>query len=214
MKTRILLPVLSLMLAANAFSQSSGTIAVSGSNPEAISVTNTSDTVLSSTVNLGTLTPATGSSLVTGSTQVRLRSNKAYTVSAQATAISFVGAGSADGGTSLALSDIGFGISSTDASGANVANATGHSVVSLFNYDPSTAAVSNGLTPFVSGTHGTLSDLSSSTQIMSGPRISKQGNVSTNNNFVLLTMKMATLPQYFTPNTSFATTNTLTVALQ
>ena len=214
MKKRILLSVLSLMLAANAFSQSSGTITVSGSNPEAISVTNTSDTVLSSTVNLGTLTPTTGSSLVTGSTQVRLRSNKAYTVSAQATSLSFVGAGSADGGNPLTMSDIGFGISSTDASGANVANATGHSVVSLFNYDPSAVTVSNGLTPFVSGTHGTLSDLSSSTQIMSGPRISKQGNMSTNDNFLVLTMKMATLPQYFTPNTSFSTTITLTVALQ
>ena len=214
MKKRILLPVLSLMLAANVFGQTSGTITVSGSDPEAISATNTSDTVLSSTVNLGTLTPTTGSSLVTGSTQIRLRSNKAYTVSAQATSLSFVGAGSADGGSSLALSDIGFGISSTDASGANVANTTGHSVVNLFNYDPSTVAASNGLTPFVSGTHGTLSDLSSNTQIMSGPRISKQGNMSTNNNFVLVTMKMATLPQYFTPNTSFSTTITLTVALQ
>ena len=202
------------MLAANVFGQSSGTITVSGSDPEAISVTNTSDTVLSSTVNLGTLTPTTGSSLVSGSSQIRLRSNKAYTVSAQATALSFVGAGSADGGRPLALGDIGFGISSTDASGANVANATGHSVVNLFNYDPSTVTVSNGLTPFVSGTHGTLGDLASSTQIMSGPRISKQGNISTNNNFVLVTMKMATLPQYFTPNTSFSTTITLTVALQ
>ena len=205
---------MSLMLAANVFGQTSGSIVVSGSDPEAISVTNTSDTVLSSTVNLGTLTPTTGSSLVTGSTQIRLRSNKAYTVSAQATSLSFVGAGSANGGSTLALSDIGFGISSTDATGANVANATGHSVVNLFNYDPSTVAVSNGLTPYASGTHGTLSDLSSSTQIMSGPRISAKGNVSTNNNFVLVTMKMATLPQYFTPNTSFSTTITLTVGLQ
>ena len=196
------------------FGQSSGSIAVSGSDPESISVTNTSDTVLSSTVNLGTMTPTTGSSLVTGSTQIRLRSNKAYTVSAQATSLSFVGAGSTDGGSTLALSDIGFGISSTDATGANVANATGHGVVNRFNYDPSTVTVTNGLTPYVSGTHGTLSDLSSSTQIMSGPRISAKGNMSTNNNFVVVTMKMATLPQYFTPNTSFSTTITLTVALQ
>ena len=196
------------------FGQSSGTITVSGSNPGAISITNTSDTVLSSTVNLGTLTPTTGSSLVTGSSQIRLRSNKAYTVSAQATSLSFAGAGSADGGSSLTLSDIGFGISSTDATGANVANATGHTVVNLFNYDPSTASVTNGVTPFVSGANGTLNDLTGSTQIMSGPRISKQGNMSTNDNFVSVTMKVATLPQYFTPNTSFSTTITLTVALQ
>jgi hypothetical protein len=93
-----------------------------------------------------------------------------------------------------------------------VANAAGHTTVALFNYDPSGTAVVNGLTPFVPATHGTLDDITASTQILSGPRISTQGNISTDNNFITATLVVATLPQYFTPNTSFSTTITLTIA--
>ena len=215
MKIKIFLVTIAILSFAQiASAQTTGTVTVSGTNPEAFSITNTSDASLSTTVSFGTLTPAAGSTLASGTTQVRLRSNKAYKLSAQATSLSFVGAGSADGGSSIALSDIGFGISSVNATGANVANAAGHTVAALYNYDPSTVAVTNGLTPFTPATHGTLNDITSSAQILSGPRISSKGNLSTNNNFALVTMKIATLPQYFTPNTSFSTTVTLTIATQ
>jgi hypothetical protein len=210
----ILIGAIFLVFAHMGFAQTSGTITITGTDPDSFSVTNTSDATLSATVVLGVLAPATGGVLSTGSTQIRLRSNKAYYLNAQATALSFTGPGAADGGATIALADFGFGISSIDASGANVANHVGHTVVALFNYDPTTTAVTNGLTPYVPGTNGTLNNITASTQILSGPRISTQGNISTNNNFLLCTLKVATLPQYFTPNTSFSTTITLTIASQ
>jgi hypothetical protein len=196
------------------FAQTTGTITVSGTDPESFSITNTSNTQLSATVILGNLNPATGGTLTTGTTQIRLRSNKAYKLTAQTTALNFTGAGIDDNGNPITLADFGFGISSIDATAANVANHTGHTVVTLFDYDPRAASVTNGLTPFVALTNGTLNDITSSTQILSGPRISVQGNISTDNNFVLATLAVATLPQYFTPNTSFSTTITLTIASQ
>ena len=192
--------------------QTTGTITVTGTTPTAVSVTNASDSTLSSTVALGTLTPAAGNSLMSSSVQARLRSNKAYTLSAQAAALNISSPAAADGGTSITLGDIGFGVTAVDATGANVATGHTDTIVSLFNYGSGFPAVSNGLTPFVAGTNGTLSDLTSNTQVLSGSRISSKGNISTNNNFVLVTFGVATLPQYFTPNSGFSTTVTLTIA--
>ena len=194
------------------FAQTTGTITVTGTTPTAVSVTNASDSTLSSTVALGTLTPAAGNSLMTSTVQARLRSNKAYTLSAQAAALNISSPAAADGGTSITLNDIGFGVTAIDATGANVATGHTDTIVSLFNYSSGFPAVSNGLTPFAAGTNGTLSDLTSNTQVLSGSRISAKGNISTNNNFVLVTFGVATLPQYFTPNSGFSTTVTLTIA--
>ncbi len=150
--------IVSLLFARGAFAQTSGTITINGSDPEAFSITNTSDGTGSSTISFGALTPANNNTLASGTAQVRLRSNKAYRVTAQASALSFAGAGATDGGASLSLADIGFGISALDTSGANVANTVGHTIVALYNYDPAAFTVTNGLTPFVAGTHGTLND--------------------------------------------------------
>jgi hypothetical protein len=193
--------------------QTTGTITIGGSNPEASSITNPSDTALSATVTLPPLTPTTGGTLTTSSVPMRLRSNKAYKLSAQATALSFSGAGATDGGSAITLADIGFGVTAIDATGANVATAHSDTITTKFNYSVGGfPAVTNGLTPFVAGTHGTLNDITASTQILNGTRISSKGNISTSNNFVLVTVGIATLPQYFTPNTSFSTTVTLTIA--
>lgn len=195
--------------------QTTGTITVTGTNPTAVSATNTSDSNLSSTIALGTLNPATGSALASGTVQVRLRSNKAYTLSAQATALNFSSPGAADGGSAISMDDIGFGITAVDATGTNVA--TGHTDTIVagapsFDYRSGWPAVSNGLTPFVAGTNATLNSISANTQVLSGSRISAKGNISTNNNFVLVTFGLATLPQYFTPNSGFSSTITLTIA--
>ena len=199
-------------LAEAALAQTTGTITVTGTNPTSVSVTNTSDAALSTTVALGTLTPATGGTLATSTVQANLRSNKAYTLSAQASALSISGGGATDGGSAITLSDIGFGITAINATGANVATGHTDTIVSLFNYGSGFPAVTNGLTPFVAGTNGTLNDITASTQILSGSRISAKGNISTNNNFVQVTFGIATLPQYFTPNSGFSTTVTLTIA--
>jgi hypothetical protein len=201
-----------MLFAKTGWAQTTGTITITGSTPTAVSVTNTSDGTLTSTVALGSLTPAAGGTLMTSTVQARLRSNKAYTLSAQASALSISSPAAADGGASISLSDIGFGITAIDATGANVATSHTDTIASLFNYSSGFPAVTNGLTPFASGTNGTLNDLTSNTQILSGTRISAKGNLSTNNNFVLVTFGIATLPQYFTPNSGFSTTVTLTIA--
>jgi hypothetical protein len=201
-----------MVFAKTGLAQTTGTITITGSTPTAVSVTNASDGTLTSTVALGSLTPAAGGTLMTSTVQARLRSNKAYTLSAQASALSISSPAAADGGASISLSDIGFGITAIDATGANVTTGHTDTIASRFNYGSGFPAVTNGLTPFVSGTNGTLNDLTSNTQILSGTRISSKGNLSTNNNFVLVTFGIATLPQYFTPNSGFSTTVTLTIA--
>jgi hypothetical protein len=210
----LLFGILALLFTQAGLAQTTGTITVSGTDPESFSITNTTNAALSATVVLGNLTPATGGALTSGTADIRLRSNKAYQLTAHTSALNFVGLGAVDNGATIALSDFGFGISSIDATGANVANAAGHNIGALFDYDPRTVAVTNGLTPYVPATHGTLNDITASTQILAGPRISTQGNISTDNNFLLATLVVATLPQYFTPNTSFSTTITLTIASQ
>jgi hypothetical protein len=204
------------VMAGAMFAQSNtGTITVNGNVPVHSSMTDASEASLSSTISLSTLTPANNQTLVTGSNVVvRLRSNKAYTLSAQSSALSFTGAGATDNGDDLALSDIGFGVRAAltaGGDGANVANSTG-TIASTFDYTSGFPTPSNGLTPFVNGTHATLANISSNTQILSGNRISKKGNLTTNNNFLQVTLGVGVLPQFFTPNTTFSATITLTLA--
>jgi hypothetical protein len=173
MKTKSLIAGLAMLIMAEmGLAQQTGSVTLTGTNPAAVSLTNTSDAALSTTVALGTLTPTTGGTLTSQTFQVRMRSSKAYVLSAHTTALSFTGLGATDGGNTIAAGD---------------------------------------LTPFVAGTNGTLNDISANTQILSGSRISSKGNISTNNNFILATLGLATLPQYFTPNTDFSATITLTV---
>lgn len=214
MKTKLTVMLMGILaLASVAGAQTTGTITVSGTNPAACSITDATNGTVSATIALGNLDPATGGSLTAGTTSVRLRSNKAYTLSAQATSLSFLDLGSTDGGTTIAATDIGFGITAAALSGANVANdgSRTDAVVSKFDYIAGGwPSVSNGLTPSFTGT---LNDISGAgAQILSGGRISTKGNISTNNNFILITLGVATLPQYFTPNTSFSSTITLTLA--
>ena len=213
MKIRLIIATLAVLVFSEiSRAQTTGTVTVTGTNPAAVSVTNASDSALSTTVALGTLTPATGGSLTSGTFQLRLRSSKAYVLSAQTTALSFTGLGSTDGGETIAASDIGFGVTALANTGANVANSGSRTdtIVAKFDYQSGYPAVSNGLTPFASGTNGTLNDVTSNTQVLSGSRISVKGNISTNNNFIVATIGVATLPQYFTPNTDFSATITLT----
>src|SRR5436190_22895829 len=101
-KTALLIAVV-LTMAVASFAQTTGTINVTGTTPEAFSITNATDGTLTSTVALGTLTPANGGTLKEGTAQVRLRTNNVYQLTAQASALNVNNAGSPDGGTSLAL---------------------------------------------------------------------------------------------------------------
>ncbi len=200
-------------LATGAFAKTNGTITVTGTNPEAFSLTNVSEGALSSTIALGTLTPAAGGTLNTNTATIRLRSNKAYKVTAQAGTLSVTGAGSADGGSSIALSDIGFGITATSLTGANVANtgSRADAIAAGFDVSGGWPVATNGLTPAFTKT---LNNISSATQVLSGTRISSKGNLTTDNNFITATFGASTLPQFFTPNSGFSSVITLTVASQ
>jgi hypothetical protein len=202
--------------AAAAFAQTTGTITVTGNIPDAISLTNSSDGALSTTQALGALTAANNSTLAAITpVDVRIRSNKQYKLNASMV-LTNAGAGTADGGDSIAATDIGFGIAALDATGSNVAGPRTDTITPIFNYIStamSALPVSNGLTPFQAGTNGTLNDIASSTQVVQGNRISTKGNIQTNNNFVKLTFAVATLPQYFTPTTGFQAVITLTAVV-
>ncbi len=193
--------------------QATGTITLSGTLPAACSMTDTSNNSLSTTVALGSLSPAANNTLTTSTVSTRLRSNKAYVLSAQASALTFTGLATTGGGDTLAAGDIAFGITGLTRSGTNVAAGTDTIVTGppSFDYRGGYPAPTNGLTPFVAGTNGTLNNLASNTQIQSGTRISVKGNNITSNNYVTETFGIALLSQYFTPNTTFSSTITLTL---
>ena len=204
-----------LITASAAFAQS-GTINITGTTPEAFSLTNTSGGALSpGVIAFGPLTPANSTTVVSDSVTVRMRSNKAYKLSIQTTAFNISAPGTDDDGDPIAATDIGIGITALTLNAPNVANgasraetvATGFSVPSG-NWPAGT----NGLTP---GCGQTLaSTQSTSTEILRGQRISKKGNLATDNNFIEVNIGVATLPQFFTPNGGFTATVTLTMASQ
>ena len=197
-----------------AAAQTTGTITVTGTTPEAFALTNTSNGALASTIALGVLTPGNGTALgdlTTGFADVRLRSNKAYKLTATAGALTVPGPGSDDGGQAIALTDIGFGIRLVTATGANVA--TGHTDTIIAGYDVTGdwPTPTNGLTPAFTKT---LNDITSATQVLSGTRVSAKGNIATDNNYLTVRFGVATMPQFFTPNTGFSSIVTLTLASQ
>ena len=203
-----------LALAAPAMAQTSGTTTVTGSTPEAFSITSGSDGALSSTVALGSLTPGnatTASGLTAATMDVRLRSNKGYKLTATAGTLSVSGAGTAAGGGAVTLSDIGFGVVSVTSSGANVA--TGRTDTILTGYDVSGGwpAATNGVTPAFSKT---MTDITGGVEVLSGSRISARGNLATDNNFITVRFGVAALPQFYTPNNGFSSVVTLTIAAQ
>jgi hypothetical protein len=211
--TRLL--TLSALAAAAAFAQTTGTITIGGSIPDSISMTNTGNTLLTTTTSLGALVAANSSTLATLAVpvDVRIRSNKQFKLNAAA-AFTNAGAGLNDGGTPITPSDIGFGITAKDVGGANVVTTRGlDAIPGNFDYMTTTFAslpVTNGRTPFDGTTHGTLNEISSSVQVMTGNRISKLGNIQSDDNFMKLSFNVATLPQYFSPTTAFSAVITLT----
>jgi len=205
---------LGVVLAAAAVAQTTGTITINGTIPQAVSITTAAGAALSSTVSLGALTAANSSTLATvGPIDVYIRSNQQYKLNAIAT-FTNAGAGADDGGSPIAASDIGFGITAKDAAGAHVASGHTDTITTKFDYTTTAMTalpVTNGMTPFVAGTNGTISDLAASTQIAQGSRVSAKGNIQTTTNYLHFAIGAATLPQYFSPTTGFQSVVTLTV---
>lgn len=193
--------------------QSTGTVDYGGTIPTTFKITNTSNGDLADTsaLQFGTLTiGASGSNpLVTKSLAFRLRSNAGYKLSASVGSLVNIATGSASAASTTAqdikLGDIGFGFSAAiDKSGASVVNGGGSptrtdTITSGFDVTTgSWPSVSNGHTPAFTKT---LNDLDGGADILTGDRISASGDNSSSDNFLVVTVGVATLPQYLTAAT-------------
>ena len=208
--------------AGTASAQSTGTVTINGSVAKSASIRwwsftalntetganapNTQNSPLLFTLSVGDVSPANSNNYAGGKVKVVLRTNAAYALSAQVTASSGFGAASGD----LTLSDVGFGLANLANSGGLVSGdpATTSVIAGSFGNDPSAAAKNaDGVPTFATS----LNNVSSSaTQVLSGPRISKGGSVSSPNNGLLVDTIYAIGPQYFTP-TTFSATVTYTI---
>jgi hypothetical protein len=143
-----------------------------------------------------------------------MRSNRAYKVTAQTTNWTLTNSTIPDGGDDITPADIGFGVTEKLLTGTNVVNSGSRTETLPVGFDVSGGwpTASNGLNPVYAITLGSL--LTSPVQILAGPRISRRGNLITDNNFISVSFGVAVLPQLFTPSTSFAATITLTMAAQ
>lgn len=168
-------------------------------------ITDTSNGMLSAVVSF-TVTPGTSNtpSAHTVSFRIRCADISGYRVTASAI-FSAVPSAPADGGATLAASDIGVGITSVDTSNSQVIKPRTDTIAFGFGYDPGAVSAPNGLTPYTGRAAGqaTVADLVASpgTTVLSGDRIAASENPNDPNNYITVTVNLALLPQYFTPGT-------------
>ena len=203
---RLLLTILILItvtqaVSAQALDISSGgqptiTGSVNGSVTGSANVTN--DLVV--TVNFGEVSALNTNPIVKVTIPIALRSNQPYQVSVSASGIS------AANGQGLQASDVGLGIQNPRLLGGagQVCNQSTHIVRSPFNNDPATSATvgTNGRVSYPSS----LTNISGSTIILSGPELSKNNSSKRQQSDgwvfdVILTIT----PQFFTAGVSSAT---------
>jgi hypothetical protein len=150
----------------------------------------------------------------------RLRSNASYILTAQIGALVGMvdGTKSVPGNADQAIQtgDIGIGFTTAvDQTGASVSGGGSGTITRVdvipTGYDVTAGwpTVTNGDTPSFGAT---LHSIASAVTILSGPRISTCGDNSSTDNFLVVTMGLATMPQYLTPATTFSGTVTFTIA--
>jgi len=201
----------------------SGTGSYSGTVPTTFTISNTSNGSLSGVLgNFGTLSMTNSSTLSTPTALTfRMRSNAAYKLTANASVTSGItdGTASAAGTTAQAIKtgDIGFGFTAAiNQGGASVVGGgetptRTDTIVSGYDASSGWASVTDGHTPSFSKT---LHDIyGNDVQILSGDRISASGDNTSDDNFLTLTVGIATLPQYLTPG-AFSGTVTFTIGAQ
>lgn len=163
-------------------------------------------------IDFGEVGPANAASFVTATVPLRLRSNVSYTLKTSAAAITY-GSGTPDA-NSVTLADIGFGIlTATRDSGGGVAAGT-DTIAATASGDPTLGT--NGSISGVTGRYTynaghSLTNYTSSTTVVTGPRIMNAMVPSANTNGLVVTAMFAIKPQFFTPN-SFSTSVTFTIS--
>lgn len=204
--------------------QSSGTVTINGNVGKAVSIRFWSFSAiggatggnspagqnqpLSFTLDLGDVSPNNANDYVGGRVTVILRSNTNYKLSAQVTSSS--GFGSAANGD-ITLADIGFGLQNLQNSGGLVVGnpAANSTIAAPFNNDPSSATKDQDGIPQYSAR---LSNITTQTDVLTGPRISKGGSINSPNNGLLVDTIYVVAPQFFTPTTgNFSATVTYTI---
>ena len=169
---------------------------VNGSVTGSANVTN--DLVV--TVNFGEVSPLNTNPIVKVMIPIALRSNQPYQVSVSASGISNAN------GEGLQASDVGLGIQNPRLLGGagQTCNQSTHIIRSPFNNDPATSATvgTNGRVSYPSS----LTNISGSTIILSGPELSKNNSSKRQQSDgwvfdVILTIT----PQFFTAGVSSAT---------
>jgi len=177
-------------------------------------LTNTADATLAAVLPFAALTPARSTTPVATSAAFRLRNKTAagYRLDAQLTSFIVTPTALADGGTTIARTDIGVGIISI-VPGSSVLLPRNDVITSGYNYNPGTRTSPNGLTPYQGQALGTatLNDLVASKKILGGNRIAADTRLTTAGNYLTVTMAFGLLPQYFTP-ASFSAVLTLTIS--
>jgi hypothetical protein len=197
-----------------------GTATFGGTVPTTFSMANTSNGSLAAAV--GTFSTLTiGNDVLSSPTPLvfRLRSNAGYKLTAQVGSLVGMTDGAPSGVSNslqaIKTGDIGLGFTSAiDRSGLSVVNGgpsptRTDSIVTGFDVTAGWPAVTTGHTPAFTKT---LHDIfGADTQILSGDRISASGDNSSSDNFLTVTVGVATLPQYMTPG-AFSGTVTFTIA--
>jgi hypothetical protein len=197
-----------------------GTGTFGGTIPTTFSIANASNGSLVGA--LGTFNTLTiGQNVLSSPTPLafRVRSNAGYKLTAQVGSLVGVTDGTASGVSTtlqgIKTGDIGFGFTvAIDRSGLSVVGGGAtptrtDSIVSGFDVTTGWPSVTNGHTPAFTKT---LHDIfAADTQILSGDRISASGDNSSSDNFLLLTVGLATQPQYLTPG-AFSGIVTFTIA--
>jgi hypothetical protein len=186
---------------AQSFDISSGgqptiTGALTGSVTGSASVLNN----LAVTINFGEISPANANSLVKVVVPIAIRGSQPYQVTA-----TISGPGNANP-QALQASDIGFGANNMRAMGSKSSVCTNsiHIFASPFSNDP---AVTKTIAPNGRATYQSmLSNISVSTVILSGPKLTKNanGNRDTDDGYIFDAI-FAITPQFFAAGTSSAT---------
>lgn len=196
-----------------------GVITFGGDVPAVCWLTNTGNGSLAGVLgNFGTL--VVGKNVLASPTPLafRIRSNAPYKLTVRVDSLVGIGdaAGSTPGTTARAINtgDIGFGITAIDVSlsrlvGGGTTPIREDAITTGFDVRAGWPSPRGGHTPNFAKT---LHDIyGNDTQLLSGPRVSADGDNNSNNNFMTVFVGLSTLPQFLTA-TDFSGVVTFTVA--
>jgi hypothetical protein len=152
------------------------------------------------TVNFGEVSPANPNNAVKVVVPIAIRSSDPYQIT-----VSMTGAGNANA-QAIQFSDIGFGVRNMRVLGsqAQVCNNSSHIFSTLFNNDPLTTVAlnSSGRVTYQSS----LNNISGSTVILSGPKLTQTGGASRrNDDGWIFDAVLVITPQFYSASTASAT---------